>query len=272
MGDPKKLRKKYSTPNHPWNLKNIEVGRVLTKEYGLGKKKEILIANSFMKKYKDIAKNLIANTTKQGEKEKIQVFNKLQRLGLLSAGAELDQVLGLSVNDVLNRRLQSVVFRKGLARSMKQARQFITHRHITVGSKEITSPSYIVSLEEEAHITFKGKSALADEEHPERVNEAAEIKKEAEAIKPIKDEKSDSTEEEVAEVVPKENKSAEAVKESKEEKSSLNETVEKTVIDEKETKEEILDPSAEKEAESKKEEKISEKSKEVIGTTEEKKE
>ncbi len=237
MGDPKKLRKKYSTPNHPWNQKNIEVGRELTKEYGLGKKKEILIASSFMKKYKDIAKRLIANTTKQGEKERVQVLDKLQRLGLLTAGTELDNVLGLSVNDILNRRLQSVVFRKGLARSMKQARQFITHRHITVGEKEITSPSYIVSLEEEAHVTFKGKSALASEDHPERVNEAAEIKKEAEAVKPIKEDNSEKTE---------------AVEESKEEVKTTDEVVEEATEVVKENKEEEI--KVEEKAESKSEE------------------
>jgi len=232
MGDPKKLRKKYSTPNHPWNQKNIEVGRVLKKEYGLTKRKEILIANSFMKKYKDIAKKLIANTTKQGEKEKVQILDKLQGLGLLAAGSQLDTVLGLSVNDVLNRRLQSVVYRKGLARSMKQARQFITHRHITVGEKEITAPSYIVSLEEEAHITFKGKSALASEDHPERVNEAAEIKKEAEAIKSAKNEIS----EESTETTVEENKDKPAKEEAKVEENK-DEPVKEEVAETKEKKE-----------------------------------
>lgn len=170
MGDPKPLRKKYNTPRHPWIRLNIESERVVTKEYGLVKKKEIYIANSFIKKYRDIAKRLIATRTlPQAQKEKEQIINKLQELGLLPAGAELEQILGLELKDVLFRRLQSVVYRKGLARSMKQARQFITHRHVMVGEQEISSPSYLVSLAEEGAVAFKQRSALADAGHPERV-------------------------------------------------------------------------------------------------------
>lgn len=170
MGDPKQLRKKYNTPRHPWIRATIESERVVVKEYGLVKKKEIHIANSFIKKYRDIAKRLIATRTlTQAQKEKAQILNKLQQLGLLPAGAELEQILGLGLKDVLSRRLQSVVYRKGLARSMNQARQFITHRHVMVGDQEISSPSYLVSLAEESTVSFKQKSALADAEHPERV-------------------------------------------------------------------------------------------------------
>ncbi len=169
MGDPKKLKKKYETPAHPWNKNNIEVEAKIRKEYGLVKKKEIHIASSFLKKYKDIAKKLLAKKTLQGEKEKEQVLAKLQRYGLLPAGANIDQVLGLEMKDLLERRIQSIVCRKGLARSMKQARQFIIHRHIRVGQKEVSRPSYLVPLSEESFITFKENSTLASAEHPERV-------------------------------------------------------------------------------------------------------
>jgi len=143
MGDPKKLKKRYWTPMHPWNKNAIEEQKKLRQEYGLQTRKEILIASSYLKKYKDNAKRLIALKSAQAEKEKQQMLHKLQKLGLLAAGAELPQILGLQVQDILNRRIQSITFRKGLARSMKQARQFITHRHILLGEKEITSPSYL---------------------------------------------------------------------------------------------------------------------------------
>ena|SRR3989344_489137 len=180
MGDPKQLRKKYSTPRHPWVRTIIESEKVVLKEYGLVKKKEIHIANSFLKKYKDIAKRLIATRTlPQAQKEKQQILGKLQKLGLLSVGAELDNILGLELKDVLSRRLQSVVYKKGLSRSMKQSRQFITHRHIMVGDNEISSPSYLVLLEEEGAVSFKTQSTLADPEHSERiVLEKKEPKKE----------------------------------------------------------------------------------------------
>lgn len=169
MGDPKKLKKKYNPLAHPWIRSNIEEGKILKKEYGLTKYTEILIASSFLKKYKDIAKKLIADKTAQGEKEKKQMMDKLQRLGLIQTGAGLDEVLSIQVKDVLERRIQSVVFRKGLARTMKQSRQFITHRHITIGNKEITSPGHMLTVEEESNLVFRPSSNLASAEHPERV-------------------------------------------------------------------------------------------------------
>ena len=195
MGDPKQFRKKYNTPRHPWIRATIESERVVLKDYGLVKKKEIHIANSFIKKYRDIAKRLIAiSTIPQAQKEKEQILGKLQDLGLLSTGAELEQILGLGLKDVLSRRLQSVVYRKGMARSMNQARQFITHRHVMVGDQEISSPSYLVSVAEEGAVTFKQKSALADAEHPERViltkGEASAPKAEAQS----KDKKNEAVE------------------------------------------------------------------------------
>jgi len=203
MGDPKKLKKKYSTPAHPWDKANIDANRIIRKEYGLKIRKEVLIGESFLKKYKNIAKNLIASQTEQGKKEKKQMMDKLNRLGLLSVNAELDDVLSLEIKDILERRLQSLVFRKGLARTMTQARQFIVHRHITVSGKEITSPSYLVSTEEEAAMAFKAKSSLFDEEHPERVDLAKKIQEEAEAIRVKKEEAESKKEKEKAKAEPK---------------------------------------------------------------------
>ncbi len=179
MGDPKKFKKKYHTPAHPWNKTAIEVEGQLRQEFGLSKKKEIYISSSFLKKYKDIAKRLIADQTGQGAKEGAQITEKLQRLGLLPPGAKLDQVLSLGLKDILERRLQSLVCRKGLAKSMKQARQFITHRHIMLGNKEITSPSYVTSLQEEAVIAFHDRSALKNSDHPERMVPVSPPKPEA---------------------------------------------------------------------------------------------
>src|SRR3989344_184730 len=207
MGDPKKLKKKYTGPRHPWVRKAIEEERVIKKDYGLSNKRELFKINSFLKKYKDLAKRLIANPTEQSKKEERQVLEKLQKLGLLPYGSKLDDILSLVLTNVLDRRIQSVVFRKELARSMKQARQFVTHRHITVNNQEITSPSYLVSLEEENHLAFKVSSGLASEEHPERVIISSVPVKKAEkevkeAVKPkiVKDKKEILPEDEVPEL------------------------------------------------------------------------
>src|SRR3989338_9405222 len=115
MGDPKKLKKNYWTQAHPWNKNAIETGKKLKQEYGLRNTKEILIANSFLKRYKTIAKKLTAHKTVQKEKEKSQVLGKLSRLGLLPAQSELYQILTMEIRNVLESRLQSFVYRKDLA-------------------------------------------------------------------------------------------------------------------------------------------------------------
>ena len=176
MGDPKKYRRKYETPMHPWNKTAIETEGVLVRDFGIKNKKEILIANSFLRRYKNIAKRLNATKTPQAALEKSQIIGKLHQLGFLQTGADLDQILGLELKDVLERRLQSQVYRKGLARTMKQARQFITHRQILIGAKEITSPSYLVSRVEETVLTFKPSTPLAAEDHPERAKVVVEEK------------------------------------------------------------------------------------------------
>lgn len=168
MGDPKKVRKKYSTPIHPWQKLRIEDEKQLIEEYGLKNKKEIWKITSKVKGFSRQAKSLIARTTPQGEKERTQLIQRLNRLGLLSGEANLDDVLGLEVKDLMERRLQTMVYRKGLAKSPKQARQFIVHQHIMVDGKKITMPNYLVKMGEEHTISFAPNSQLTDPEHPER--------------------------------------------------------------------------------------------------------
>lgn len=185
MGDPKKLKKIYTPSAHPWIRSEIEEKKALCQEYGLKNRRELLIASSFLKKYKDIAKRLVADKTVQGEIEKKQMLTKLQKLGLIAADATLDDILGLQLKNLLDRRLQSLVYRKDLARSIRQARQFIAHRHILINEKEITSPSCLIGVEDEPKIVFKPGSSLSSENHPERISPdlAQKIKTEAETIR-----------------------------------------------------------------------------------------
>ncbi|MBI2565143.1 30S ribosomal protein S4 [Candidatus Woesearchaeota archaeon] len=168
MGDIKKLRKKYSKPSHPWQKKRIEDEAIILREFGLKNKRELWKSSSILKQFTAQAKNLIAARSEQSEKEKKQLLDKLQSLGVLKGKIELDTVLGLSVKDVLNRRLQTLVVKNGLVRSTKQARQLITHQHVQVKDKTVSSPSYLVRIDEEQHIKFDPRSALSNPDHPER--------------------------------------------------------------------------------------------------------
>ncbi|MFH1590412.1 MAG: 30S ribosomal protein S4 [archaeon] len=169
MGDPKKAKKKYETPKHPWEGDRIEEEKELKSEYGLKNKKEIMKMKSILKGLKGQAKVYNAAIGKQAELERKQLLERVQRLGIIEGVVTLDDILGLKVNAIMERRLQTVLFRKGLCRSAGQARQFIIHRHVIVADKKITMPSYLVTKEEEKHVAFVAKSTLSNDEHPERV-------------------------------------------------------------------------------------------------------
>ena len=89
-------------------------------------------------------------------------------LGFLLALLVLATCL-LKLNNFLERRLQTLLVKKGLARTVSQARQMIVHNHVNVGGKNITSPSYFVSATEEDQISFAGNSTFSNSEHPERM-------------------------------------------------------------------------------------------------------
>lgn len=168
MGNPRKLRSKYSGPMQPWNMARMDEERILKQEYGLKNKKEIWKLTSKLKNYADQAKRLIAAQGKQAELERTQLISKLNTFGLVKPNSQMDDVLSLNIKNLLDRRLQTVICKKGLARTPKQARQFIAHRHIMVNNKLITSPSCLITIAEESQITFKEKSSLNNPEHPER--------------------------------------------------------------------------------------------------------
>lgn len=152
MGDPRKQRKSYDTPSHPWRKERIEKEKELVRKYGLKNKRDIWKAESRLRNIRRIARNLLASHGEQAKLEEEKLMAKLQKLGLLKGEADLDSVLGLNIEDILERRLQSLVHRKGLARSPKHARQLVVHGHIRVGGRRIKSPSYLVPVEQEETI------------------------------------------------------------------------------------------------------------------------
>ncbi|MDI6798481.1 MAG: 30S ribosomal protein S4 [Candidatus Aenigmarchaeota archaeon] len=148
----KKQRKKYERPLKKWDKARIERERKLLKDFGLRRKKEIWRAEALLRKYRRMARELAAKRDK--EKEKL-LIKKLAKLGLLNENASLSDVLSLTVENILERRLQTILTRKGLANTPKQARQFIVHGHVKINNKKISYPSYLVAKEEENKITVQ---------------------------------------------------------------------------------------------------------------------
>jgi small subunit ribosomal protein S4 len=168
MGDTKKQRKKYETPRFPWRTDVLQAELKLLGQYGLRNKRELWRHKTMVSKFRGTARSILAMPPEEGEKLRTQLLGRLNRLGILSENAALDDVLDMAIEDILQRRLQSLVFQKGLAKSVYQARQLISHGHITIEGKKVTSPSYLVLRDEEAHVNYAPASTVASPDHPLR--------------------------------------------------------------------------------------------------------
>ncbi|MDH5482748.1 MAG: 30S ribosomal protein S4 [Candidatus Bathyarchaeota archaeon] len=168
MGDPKKQRKKYTTPRFPWRTDALREELKLIGQYGLRNKHEIWRHETALSKFRGIARSLIGKTPEERKTMEDELLIRLKKLGVLTETAALDNVLDLTIEDILERRLQTIIFRKGLAKSIHQARQLITHGHIMIENQRVTVPSYIVRREEESKIAYSPRSPLVNANHPLR--------------------------------------------------------------------------------------------------------
>ncbi|MCS4541561.1 MAG: 30S ribosomal protein S4 [Euryarchaeota archaeon] len=169
MGDPRKLKKKFEVPHHPWQADRLTEERRLMQKFGLRSKREIWRLETMLRRIRRNARRLLTATGAEVETETKQLLSRLIRLGLLEEGAMLDDVLALKNENILNRRLQSLVYAKGLCKTINQARQLIVHGHISIGDHGVTVPSYLVLREEEGKINYHSDSPLSKNlEHPER--------------------------------------------------------------------------------------------------------
>lgn len=148
----------------------------LIKAYGLRNKREVWKAASMLRMYRSEARILLANVAGgQGveleghlKTQSDEILSKLIRYGILKQDSDIDGILSLKTENILERRLQTQVLRLGLARTVVQARQFITHGHIAVNGRKVTIPGMLVSKGDEMHIGYYGNSPLMSEAHPER--------------------------------------------------------------------------------------------------------
>jgi small subunit ribosomal protein S4 len=169
MGDPKKQRKKFDTPRFRWRKDVLQEELKLLGQYGLRNKHELWRHKTTLSKTRGIARTLVSQTTEQRAKMEGELLAQLKKKGILQETAVLDNVLDLTIEDILERRLQTIVFRKGLARTTFQARQLITHGHISIEGRRVTIPGYIVSKVEEPTLAYSTESAVAKQEHALRV-------------------------------------------------------------------------------------------------------
>ncbi len=168
MGDPKRQRKSYETPRHPWRRDQLELELHLMGEYGLRNKRELWRCKTMLSQVRGIARSLLGSTAEEREHLEREYLSKLGRIGVLSESANIDEVLDLEIRDLLERRLQTVVFRRGLAKSVFQARQLVSHGHISIAGKIVSVPGYMVKRDEEQKLKYFSHSPLSKADHPLR--------------------------------------------------------------------------------------------------------
>lgn len=158
MGDPKRMSKKYDVPRKRFDKTRIPEEREMLKNFGLKNKKELWMFKTLLRQKRKSAREALALPADKMEQKAKELINSLKKYGLLKEDATIDSVLSLKVEDFLERRLVMLVFRKGMANTLKQARQFIVHGHIEVNGHRVTAPNTLITLEDEPTIRFyKGK-------------------------------------------------------------------------------------------------------------------
>jgi small subunit ribosomal protein S4 len=168
LGDPKKQRKKYETPRFPWRTDTLQEELKFLGQYGLRNKHELWRHETTLSEFRGNARALIGKLPEERKKMEEEILTRLKKLGVLEETAVLDDVLDLTIEDIFERRLQTIVYRKGLAKTVQQARQLITHGHIAIGDRRVTIPSYFVTRLEEKQIGYVNHSSIANPNHPLR--------------------------------------------------------------------------------------------------------
>jgi small subunit ribosomal protein S4 len=169
MGDPKRQRRKFETPRFPWRKDILQEELKILGTFGLRNKHELWRHETQLSKFRGIARSLIGRSPDERMKMENELLTRLKKIGVLQETAILDDVLDLAIEDILERRLQTLVFRKGLTKTVHQARQLITHGHITIDNRRVTVPGYVVSREEEKSIAYSMNSQFVNAAHPTRV-------------------------------------------------------------------------------------------------------
>ncbi len=160
MGDPKRPKNTFKKPRRVWSTDQLAQELQTVGTYGLRNKRELWKAQTELSRIRKQARALLALPLEVRHGKETELLKSLNRLGLVSEGATLDDVLNLKIEDLLERRLQSVIMKKGLVKTPYQARQAVVHGHISISDRIVNIPSYMVRRDEEQGVTLRSGSTL----------------------------------------------------------------------------------------------------------------
>ena len=163
--------KVYKRHRRPFDTATMDFESKVCGEFGLGPKKEILVANHILMQLRRRARYLMNLQIDDPERVVYEplIVRKCKKLGLLANDQnELDYILALKTEDLLERRLQTMVFRKALAPSIHAARAMIVGGHICVDGRKVDKPGFLVRKENEFRIDLNPRSAMVPGNRPGR--------------------------------------------------------------------------------------------------------
>lgn len=169
-----RMPKKYTnytktskTPRKPFDKERLAAELNIVGRYGLRNKREIWRVQYTLAKLRKAARELLTLDERDPRRlfEGDALIRRISKLGLLKEGQrKLDYVLGLTVDQFLERRLQTVVVAKGLAKSVHHSRVLIRQRHIAVGKQMVNIPSFMVSTSSDKYIKYAASSVFVTKE------------------------------------------------------------------------------------------------------------
>ncbi|MCL5788478.1 MAG: 30S ribosomal protein S4 [Candidatus Marsarchaeota archaeon] len=175
MGDPRRIRSRWEGPKNPWLTDDLHEGIRLIGEYGLRNKRELYRAESIARRYRKMARSTLALTEAERAHVEKDLVERLYAKGLLKyKESTSDAILSLTAKDVLDRRLETIVYRKGFASTPHMARQMVVHRHITIDGRVVDVPGYLVSSAEEEKVSIRASSPLYKKIQDKAASQAAD--------------------------------------------------------------------------------------------------